>query len=261
MRRGGFYAHQARHHCSRRVYDRVLQTQIQNVFYESRCVYGARKIRALLSGRGYRCSRRRVRRLMESAGLVSVVSRRYRATTNSKHKLPVAKNLLSQRFTVEEPNRIWVSDITYIPTREGWLYLCVVLDLYARRVVSWSVSDRIDRHLATDALRKALESRKPLPGLIVHTDRGSVYCSRDFQNMLHEARALSSMSAPGTPYDNACAESFFRSLKVECIHLSSFATRSTATDRVRWYIELFYNRVRPHASLGYLAPCQVEVSA
>ncbi|MEN6470147.1 MAG: IS3 family transposase [Clostridiaceae bacterium] len=179
----------------------------------------------MLQRENIRTSRKRVRRLMRAEGLTPVTHRRRINTTDSKHDLAVFPNLLQQNFTVKAMNYAWVSDFTYIPTGEGWLYLCSVLDLYSRRVVGWAISKTIDRHLAISALENAIVNRKPRNEFIFHSDRGSQYASSDFRMAVAAHGGIQSMSACGCPYDNACAESFFKSLKVECVHHHHFASR------------------------------------
>ena len=237
--------------------DRELSGKIKDIFFESDRIYGARKILRELRKRGIRTSRKHIRRLMDEAGLVPVTRRRIVNTTDSKHDLTIFPNLLQQNFSTSNINRIWVSDFTYIPTDEGWLYLCSVLDICSRRIVGWAVSKSIDRHLAIAALNNAVVNRKPEPEFIFHTDRGCQYASSDFRNAVAAAGGIQSMSAKGNPYDNACAESFFKSLKVECISRYHFATREQAEIAVARYM-LFYNRKRIHASLGYVSPADFE---
>lgn len=237
--------------------DEVLTAKIQNVFYESKRRYGARKILRLLRREGWIVGRKRVRRLMLASGLVPITFRRHVATTDSKHGLAVFPNLVNRDFRAATVNRIWVSDFTYIRTDEGWLYLCSVLDICSRRVVGWAVSRTIDRKLAIAALENAVKNRRPERGWIFHTDRGSQYASADFRKAVAKCGGLQSMSGPGSPYDNACAESFFRSLKVECADVTRFATRRQATDEITEYM-LFYNRRRIHASLDYRTPAEFE---
>jgi transposase InsO family protein len=259
VRRQGYYEWAAREQ-ERLVglrQDEVLTAKIKNIFYESKRRYGARKIRRLLRREGWIVSRKRVRRLMLASGLVPVTFRRHMATTDSKHGLAVFPNLLNRDFKAETVNRVWVSDFTYIRTDEGWLYLCTVLDICSRRVVGWAVSQTIDRNLAISALENAVKNRRPDPGFIFHTDRGSQYASADFRNAVARYGGLQSMSGPGSPYDNACAESFFRSLKVECVDPAHFATRRQATEEIAEYM-LFYNRRRIHASLNYRTPAEFE---
>jgi transposase InsO family protein len=183
---------------------------------------------------------------------------KYKATTNSKHSLPVSPNLVRQDFSVAVPNLVWVTDITYVSTGEGWLYLAAVVDLYSRRVVGWATSNKIDRFLAVEALEMAITRRRPKAGLIVHSDRGSVFCSEDFRRKLEIFKCVSSMSRKGNCYDNACAESFFHSIKVEWLQHKHFYTRNQARLAIEEYIELFYNRIRLHSSIGYISPCDFE---
>ena len=187
-------------------------------------------------------------------------AKKFKATTNSNHALPVAENLLKQDFTAQHPNRVWVGDITYIGTDEGWLYLAVVLDLYSRKVVGWSMSERMTATLVCDALTMALFARKRPRGVIVHTDRGSQYCSKEHRKLLDDNGLVASMSAKGNCYDNAAMESWNHSLKVEAIHGERFATREAAKAHVFEYIEVDYNRTRLHSTLGYLSPEEFELS-
>jgi transposase InsO family protein len=234
-----------------------LSERLKEVFYGSQRIYGARK---LIHALNIRAGRKRIRRLMDSAGLVPVTRRKRVNTTDSKHNLEIFPDLLKQNFQAERINRAWVSDFTYISTDEGWLYLCTVLDLYSRRIVGWAVSDTIDRHLAIAALENAVENRKPAKGFIFHSDRGCQYASSDFRNAVVNYKGIQSMSGKGCPYDNACAESFFKSLKVECLDRQRFLTRQQAKDTVSRYM-LFYNRRRIHASLDYLCPVDYEARA
>jgi len=233
--------------------------KIKNIFFESKRIYGARKIQQLLRAERHYIGRKRIRRLMSQAGLVPITFRRHVTTTDSKHSLPVFTNLLNQDFTAPTANRVWVSDFTYIRTDEGWLYLCGVLDIYSRRVVGWAVSKAIDRHLAIEAFVNAVRNRRPEQGFLFHTDRGSQYASADFRNAVATHGGIQSMSGSGNPYDNACAESFFHSLKMECVDPSHFSSRKQATNEIAQYM-LFYNRRRIHASLGYRSPADFERS-
>lgn len=257
MRRQGYYEYLKRKGSRVEIRDRHLTAQIKNIFYASNRIYGARKIIQMLSRQGVYTSRKRVRRLMRSAGLVPVVWRKSTRTTVADPNASVFPNLLQQDFRVGLPNRTWVSDFTYIPTDEGWLYLCAFIDLFSRRVVGWAVSDTIDRHLAIQAFRKAVEARRPDKGLVIHTDRGCQYTSWDFRREAAACGALQSMSRPGSPYDNACAESFFKTIKTECTDRERFRTRSEAADTIASYL-LFYNRSRLHQSLHYLSPASFE---
>ncbi|OJY96063.1 MAG: transposase [Lysobacterales bacterium 69-70] len=202
--------------------------------------------------------RRQVAESMRRQGLRAKAARKFKATTNSNHSLPVAQNLLQQNFTAAGPNQVWVGDITYIGTDEGWLYLAVVLDLFSRKVVGWSMSDRMTATLVCDALKMALFRRKRPRGVIMHTDRGSQYCSREHRDLLDANGLVASMSAKGNCYDNAAMESWNHSLKVEAIHGERLATRKQAKDLVFEYIEVDYNRNRLHSTLGYISPEQFE---
>ena len=242
-------------------YDAILKTKIRDIFFEHNSIYGARKITEVLRQRGFQCARRHVRRLMDEEGLMSVYRHRSTRTTDSKHGLPLAENLLQRNFSPGAANLVWVSDTTYIPTKEGWRYLCVVIDLYSRMVVGWSFSNRNDRHLVLEAYAMAFKRRRPGKGLIVHTDRGSTYCSHDVQAFLRSHEARASMSRRADPWDNACAEAFFKAYKTEWVYPYEFSNAEDALSRARQYIELFYNRKRIHESLGYSSPFDFERAA
>ena len=220
--------------------------------------YGTRRIAEEIEAHGSSCGRFRARTLMALAGVSARQSRKFKATTDSKHNLPVAPNLLDRQFNVVEPDRVWVSDITYIWTRQGWLYLAVILDLFHRRVVGWSMSHRINKKLVMDALRMGIGHRRPAPGLILHSDRGSQYCSHAFQKLLEMNGMISSMSRKGDCWDNAVAESFFGSLKTERVFFTNYNTRNEARTDIVDYIEMFYNSKRRHSYLGYLSPREYE---
>ena len=198
---------------------------------------------------------------MRKEGLKARGARKFRATTNSKHALPVAANVLERNFNPSAPNQVWASDITYLWTREGWLYLAVFLDLFSRRVVGWAVSKRIDTRLVSMAFLRAIARRSPAPGLLVHSDRGVQYASHEFRQLLSEHAARQSMSRKGNCWDNAVMESFFHSLKVEAIHGLDFQTRKEVEFEVFDYIERFYNPRRRHSKLGYISPMEFEARA
>jgi len=220
--------------------------------------YGTRRIAAALVARGIDCGRARARTLMRLAGVAVKRRRRFKVTTDSKHDLPVAPNLLDRNFEVDGPDLVWVSDISYIWTNEGWLYLAVAIDLFSRQVVGWSVNKRITKKLVMDAFTMAVGRRRPAPGLIFHSDRGSQYCSLKFQKLLQTHGAVSSMSRKGNCWDNAPAESFFASLKKDRVYYTSYKTREEARRDIVNYLEMFYNAGRLHSSLGYVSPKQFE---
>ncbi len=208
--------------------------------------------------RGHACGRHRVARLMRSAGLQGIPKRRFRRTTTRDHRLPVAPNRLNQDFSATGPNQRWVSDITYVRTGEGWLYVAVILDLYSRKVVGWSTSVRLQRDLVLEALKMALGQRTPAPDLIHHSDRGSQYASPEFQNLLKAHGITCSMSGVGNCFDNAVAESFFATLKRERVHRRYYQTRGEASADVFQFIEVFYNRQRRHSAVDQRSPEQFE---
>ena len=256
--RSGYYAWGARPESERVGKDRALLARIETIHRESREAYGAVKTWRSLRAQGVPCGRHRVARLRRQAGIEAKRKRRFRVTTQSRHSLPVAPNVLDRRFAVAQPNRVWVGDITFIPTRAGWLYLAVLLDLYARRIVGWAMSPYIDRELVTQALVMALQRRRPKPGLIHHTDQGRQYATGSYRQRLIEHGVEPSMSRKGDCFDNACAESFISTLKNELTHHLQFNTREEARTAIFEYIEVFYNRQRLHQTLGYLSPAEFE---
>ena len=221
--------------------------------------YGSPRVHQDLQAQGIRCGCKRVARLMRENGIRAKQARRFKATTDSDHNHPVAPNLLDREFHVGVPDRVWVADLTYIWTREGWLYLAVILDLFSRRVVGWSMSKCITSQLTLEALSLAWWSRKPPPGLLHHSDRGSQYACGDYQDMLDEHGILCSMSRKGDCWDNAVSESFFKTLKVERVNDRDYWTREEAQTDIIDYIERFYNRERRHSYLGYVSPVQYEL--
>jgi putative transposase len=257
--RAGFYAWHHRAPALHTQADERLGLEIAAIHAESRRRYGSPRVHAELRARGHRTSRKRVARLMRQRGLAGRRRRRFRATTDSRHTLPVAPNVLDRQFVQPAPDVAWGTDITYILTGEGWLYLAVILDLCSRLVVGWAVSERITRELTLTALDMALVRRRgPLHGLVHHSDRGSQYASGEYQAALAAEGMVCSMSRRGNCWDNAVAESFFATLKVELVHDASWATRQAAGTELFEYIEVFYNSQRRHSSLGYLSPRAFE---
>lgn len=252
--RSGYYAWRRGEPSLREQEEAALVQAIAQSFAASRQTYGSPRVYRDLRAEGWRVSRKRVARLMRQAGLVGRTPRRRRYTTDSAHGLPVAPNLLNREFSAAAPNRKWVGDITYIPTDEGWLYLAVVLDLYSRKVVGWAMSTTVDANLAIASLRMALTHRQPPAELLYHSDRGSQYASFACQSLLlnHEVRI--SMSRTGNVHDNAVAESFYSTLKMELVHRRTFHSRTEAQLAVFDFIEVFYNRQRRHSTVGYLSP-------
>jgi putative transposase len=259
--RAGYYAWTRRAPSVRAQTDDRLAVEIRAVYRRSRETYGSPRVHAELRAQGLRCGRKRVARVMQTAGLVARRRRRYRVTTQSVHAHPVAANTLARQFAVAAvgaPDRVWVGDITYLPTREGWLYLAVVLDLVSRRVIGWAMQHTLERSLALAALHIALARRHPAPGVLHHSDRGSQYACGAYREMLTAAGMMCSMSRKGDCWDNAVAESFFATLKTELVDGAEWATREDARAAVFEYIEVWYNRHRRHSVLGYVSPVQYE---
>jgi putative transposase len=257
--RSGYYAWRTRRVSGRAKQDARLKVEISASHSASRRTYGSPRILRDLREDGHRVSRKRVARLMRELGLEGRRKRRFRATTDSQHRFPVAPNLLMRDFDVEAPNTAWVTDITYLATVEGWLYLVVILDLFSRRVVGYAMSERIDRELVLEALREALMHRPGARDLIHHSDRGSQYASHDYREALDQAGITCSMSRRGNCWDNAVAESFFGTLKMELLYELPLQTRSATRSAVADYIETFYNVRRRHSSLDYLSPVEFEL--
>ena len=237
-----------------------LVSAMQCIAVEVNGRYGSPRMHAALVSRGLRCNHKRVERLMRQAGIRATHSKRRRrvVTTQANHNLPVAANVLNREFTATMPNRKWVTDITYIPTDEGWLYLAAVLDLFSRRVVGWAMDTSMTVELPLRALRMALHSRRPQPGLLHHSDRGSQYASLIYQALLQSRAIQPSMSRTANCYDNAVMESFFASLKAELVDQRRFTSIAQAQKEIFHYIEAFYNRQRLHSTLGYRSPSQFE---
>jgi putative transposase len=257
--RSGYYAWQTRQKRPEDAYMRALIEHIRRIHYKSRRTYGSPRVCAELRATGMICNHKRVARLMRLEGIYGRRKRSKVRTTDSRHHFPIAHNLLNRQFQADAPNTKWVADITYIPTREGWLYLAAVLDLFSRKVVGWSMSDQITADLVEQALRMALYERQPDPGLLHHSDRGSQYASEQIRQILATHHITASMSRTGNCYDNAVMESFFSTVKCEWVHHQDYKTRKEASRDIFDYIAGFYNTVRRHSTLGYLSPNEFEV--
>ena len=258
--RSGFYAWKTRPIADRAVADASLGVALCESHLRGRSAHGSPRIHRDLAARGVRVGRKRIERLMRQNGIQARRKGRFRATTDSNHVDPIAPNLLNREFDVSAPNKAWVTDATYIWTLEGWLYLCAILDLCSRRVVGWAVGETNDRHLAIEALRRAVCSRPVEPGLVHHSDRGSTYASGDYRRALEAGGMVASMSRRGDCWDNAVAESFFASLKGEFVDHEKYASRATATASIADYIDNFYNPVRRHSTIGYVSPIEYELN-
>jgi len=256
--RAGYYAWSERPPSDRAQRDAELGAQIVEIHAKSKKRYGSPRVHKALRRKGERVSKKRVARLMREKRLAGKRRRRFRITTNSNHTQPVASNVLARNFTATAPDQAWVGDITYIWTHEGWLYLAVLIDIFSRRVVGWSMSDRLTTDVAMDALAMARNTRCPSAGLVHHSDQGCQYASSMYRRALERINAVASMSRRGNCWDNAVAESFFATLKVELVRDEDFTTRDAARSAVFEYIEVFYNRQRLHSALGYRTPSEVE---
>lgn len=256
--RSGYYDWEKRIPSLRHQENEVLSEAIKTIYHDEKQRVGSPRITARLRASGRVVGKNRVAHIMRKLGFRAKGSKKFKATTNSRHKLPVAENLLKQDFSASKENQKWVSDITYIWTSEGWLYLAVVLDLYSRMVVGWAMSERMTATLLCDALKMAIWRRKRPVGVIIHSDRGVQYCSKEYQLLLANNGFICSMSKKGDCFDNASMESWNGSLKVEAIHGETFLTRKEATQHVFEYIEVYYNRYRLHSKLGFLSPESFE---
>ncbi len=256
--RSGYYHWLSRPESRRKQEDRRLTAHIKRFHYRYYEAYGTLGIWKLLNQQGVMCGRDRVARLRRSANIETKRRKRFKTTTHSKYTLWIAPNRLEREFTVTKPNHVWVGDVTFIPTREGWLYLAVMIDLYSRKVVGWSMSDRNNLQLVTAALTMALDERLPPAGLIHHTDRGMLYAAHSYRALQETHGIIPSMSRKGDCYDNAVAESFFASLKNELVYFKHYNTRQEAKSDIFRYIEIFYNRQRLHQTLGYQTPIQKD---
>lgn len=257
--RSGFYASSKRAVSARASEDARLAVDIGVVHKRLRGIYGSPRIHRELRAKGHHIGKKRVERLMRENGIQGRQKRRFRRTTDSNHTQPIAPNVLRRNFATSAPNEAWVADVTYVATDEGWLYLAVILDLFSRRVVGWAASPTNDRALALTALSSAVRTRRPRPGLVHHSDRGSPYASDDYRDALHASGIVASMSRRADCYDNAVAESFFATLRAELLDHEHLASRSAGVACLSSYIEDFYNTVRRHSYTGYVSPIEFEL--
>ncbi len=257
--RSGYYAYKKRPKSQCRIKNEALLIEIRRIFLDNDSNYGSPRIwDELNNGQRIRCSENRVARVMRENKIVAVQRRKFRLTTNSNHNYSVWPNVLNRNFVVEKPNAVWVADITYVWTHEGWLYVAAVLDLFSRGIVGLAMDKTIADTLTTQAMNQAILRRNPEKGLILHSDRGSQYAGNDFKAILAQNEFVGSMSRKGDCWDNAVAESFFHTLKVELVHRMKFRTRDEAKRRIFEYVEMYYNRKRAHSTLGYLSPFEYE---
>jgi transposase InsO family protein len=256
--RSGYYIRRKNGKSKRELDQERVSKIIKEIYFDNRGVYGSPRITAELKRRGESCNRKKVARIMKLEGIRAKTVKLYKRTTNSNHKGKIAENILNQNFGVKKPNKIWVSDITFIRTREGWLYLAAILDLYSRRVVGWKADKNLYSNLVSDALLRALEERSVEEGLIFHSDQGKQYASTEMKKLLNQNNMIQSMSRKGNCYDNAVVESFFHTLKTEHINFETYKTRMEAKLSLFDYIEIFYNRKRLHSSNGYKSPVEYE---
>ena len=256
--RTAYYCSLIRPTSRRRIQDEVIKEQILQIYRKSRRIYGSPRIHRKLGKQGIHCGKKRVERLMKEAGIRSIQKRKFKVTTDSKHNLPVAENLLNRDFNASSTNTKWTSDITYVRTKEGWLYLAAIMDLCSRRIVGYSMQKYLSRELVIEALNMAIKSRRPGRGLILHSDRGCQYASSDYQQQLWRHGIICSMSRKGNCWDNAPMESFFHTLKTELVYHRHYESRAEARSDIFEYIEVFYNRLRLHSAIGYESPQNYE---
>nr|WP_245544966.1 IS3 family transposase [Lentibacillus jeotgali] len=256
--KSGYYDWRVRSKSNQEKRKEKLTAQVKRVYIESYRRYGSPKITEILKQEGWDVSQKTVTRIMKENGLRSKTVKKYKATTNSKHSYPVYPNLLNQNFHVDHPGEVWVSDITYVWTNEGWLYLATVMDLFSRRIIGWEMSRRMTKALTMTALQRAIRQQEPQEGLIHHSDRGSQYAAHDYQAILRNYKITTSMSRKGNCYDNASIESFHSVMKKELIFHQRYQTRAQAKQSIFAYIMTFYNYKRVHSSIGYLSPIAYE---
>ena len=258
----GYYAWRSRPESRRSAANRQLVNDIKRVHRDTHGRYGSPRIHVELKAQGRGVSRGRIERLMRHHGIRAIMARPHRVrTTDSRHDLPIAPNLLDRNFVAPAPNCVWLADITYVETDQGWLYLATVMDLYSRRIVGWAMAEHLRAELPLAALQMAIAAKRPGAGLIHHSDRGVQYASADYRKLIQSAGFRASMSRKGNCYDNAPMESFFHTLKTELVHHTLYATRQEAARDIFAYIEGFYNRTRRHSAIGYISPIEMELKA
>lgn len=257
--RAGYHKYLKNIYSQRRIENQRLLELIVIIWENTHRSYGSRRIHSELRAMGLPYNRKRVERIMRTNNIKAKRRKKFKKTTNSKNSKYVAENLLKQNFSTDAPNKIWVSDITYIWTREGWLYLAVIMDLFSRLIVGWSMSNRINTQLVINSLNQAIINRNPQPGLIFHSDRGSQYGSDEFRSIISKNQFLQSMSGKGNCYDNAVVESFFHTIKTELVYTQNYRTRDEAKASIFEYIEIFYNKNRRHSTIDYLSPVDFEL--
>jgi transposase InsO family protein len=256
--RSGYHNYIKRKMSQRQIENQFLLEQIKKIYHKFRGVYGSPRIYHELRKQGFVCNKKRVIRIMRTNGIKAKTKRKYKVTTNSGHGYPAAGNILGQNFNSKEINKVWASDITYIWTKEGWIYLACILDLCSRMIVGWFMDRRMSSSLVISALKQAINKRGENPGIIFHSDRGSQYVSEEVKSFLKGHKMIQSMSGKGNCYDNAVMESFFHTIKSELISFEQFQTRGEAKIKVFEYIEIFYNNQRSHSSIGYCSPTEFE---
>jgi transposase InsO family protein len=256
--KSGYYAWKVRPKSTRARENEKLDHYIKAIYRKNRGTYGSPRITEALNKQNIACSENRVAKRMRINCIKAKTKKRFKVTTNSKHNCPIAENLLDQNFRAQRPNQVWASDITYIWTHEGWLYLTVIVDLFSRQIVGWAMSNRLGQELVLNAFKQALWRRQPQSGAIFHSDQGVQYACQAFRDLLHHHKFMQSMSGKGNCYDNAVVESFFHTLKTELIYFENYITRENAKNSVFEYIEIYYNRERMHSTLNYCSPVQFE---
>lgn len=258
--KSGYYKRQNKQLCNRAKENTMLLNRIKHIFNEHKGCYGSLRVTKQLRKHGILCGKNRIARIMQENNIRAKTKKRFKITTNSKHKNPIVPNLLNQEFRTNKINQVWVSDITYIYTREGWLYLSGILDLCSKRIVGWSMGERLTQELAIKALNQAISRRDIKDTVILHSDRGIQYTSYDYARLISQNNLIQSMSGAGNCYDNAVMESFFKTLKTELVYWQNYKTRDDAKKSIFEYIEIYYNRKRMHSSIGYMSPEEFENS-